>query len=273
MSRRRRLLLAGVVLVSSLGAPPAAPAAGLSSLCAIRYPSDARVAWDCRRLRRGETLEGLFGERWIDVARFNRIDRRHARAGVALKVPARLEDIAGFTPMPAGYPAAAGEPKFILVDLTEQFLGAYEQGRLVHSAPIASGEIGNETPAGAFRVTAFHRRHQSSRYTIEGTDTPYPMRWALRFHVNAPGVAYWLHGRDLPGYAASHGCIGLSDEPMQKEYFGEPSRPVLDDARLLYEWALGTVPDDGRVVELKEGLKTLVVGRAPAARGRGGVYD
>jgi hypothetical protein len=253
-----------VVLVSSLGAPPVAPAVEVPSLCAIHYPSDAGVAWNCRRLRSGETLEGLFGERWTDVARFNRVDRRHATAGVALKVPARLEDIAGFTPMPAEYPDAAGEPKFILVDLSEQFLGAYEHGRLVRSAPLASGEIGNETPAGAFRITAAHRRHQSSRYTIEATETPYPMRWALRFHVNAMGVAYWMHGRDVPGYPASHGCIGLSDEPMQKEYFGWPERPVLEDARGLYEWVVGAMLDDDRVVELREGPKMLVVGQAPA---------
>jgi hypothetical protein len=254
----------GLVLVLGLGAAPAALAAAASDLCAIRYPSDAGIAWECRRLRSGETLERLFGERWIDVARFNRTDRRHATAGVALKVPVRLEDIAGFAPMPAEYPDAAGGPKFILVDLTEQFLGAYAHGRLVFSVPIASGERGNETPTGAFRITAAHRRHQSSRYTIENTDVPYPMRWALRFHVSATGVAYWMHGRDLPGYPASHGCIGLYDEPMQHEYFGEPLRPLLEDARVLYEWVVGGMLDDDRVVALGQGSKMLVVGRAPA---------
>lgn len=262
--RCRRLLLAGLVLVSGLGARPVPLAAAAPDLCAIRYPSDAGIAWECRRLRGGETLERLFGEQWIDVARFNRIDRRHATAGAALKAPARLADIAGFTPMPAEYPKAAAEPKFILVDLSEQFLGAYEHGRLVFSAPVASGETGNETPAGAFRITAAHRRHRSSRYTIENTDIPYPMRWALRFHVSATGIAYWTHGRDLPGYPASHGCIGLYDEPMQREYYGEPLRPVLEDARVLYEWVVGGIPDDDRVVELGQGPKMLVVGRAPA---------
>jgi hypothetical protein len=183
---------------------------------------------------------------------------------VALKVPTRLEDIAEFTPMPAEYAGALAESKFILVDLAEQFLGAYEHGRLVLSAPVASGEIGNETPRGAFRITGAHRRHRSSRYTIEGTDTPYPMHWALRFHVSAVGDTYWMHGRDLPGYPASHGCIGLFDEAMQAEYYGEPSRPVLDDARRLYEWAVGGVADDDRVVELRDGPRMLVMGRTPA---------
>ncbi len=262
--RCRRLLLAGLVLVAALGAPRASPAGVRPTPCAIRYASDAGITWECRRLQSGETLERLFGPHWIDVARFNRIDRRHGVAGVSLKVPARLADIAGFTPMPGEYPQAAGAPKFVLVDLSEQFLGAYEYGRLVFSAPVASGEPGNETPTGAFRITAAHRRHQSSRYTIESTDTPYPMHWALRFHVSETGTAYWLHGRDLPGYPASHGCLGLFDEVMQKEYFGEPSRPVVEDARVLYEWAVGAISDDGRVVELRQGPAMMVVGRAPA---------
>ena len=34
--------------------------------------------------------------------------------------------------------------------------------------------------------------------------------------MNREGVSYWIHGRDMPGYPASHGCIGLYDESMQK---------------------------------------------------------
>ena len=46
--------------------------------CEVRYPSDVRVSWDCRVLGRGETVERLFWDRWIDALRFNRIDRLHA---------------------------------------------------------------------------------------------------------------------------------------------------------------------------------------------------
>lgn len=56
----------------------------------------------------------------------------------------------------------------------------------------------------------------------------------------------------------------LYDEPMQQEYFGEPLRPVLEDARVLYEWVLGGMLDDDRVVALGQGPKMLVVGRAPS---------
>jgi hypothetical protein len=58
--------------------------------CEIHYPSDATVEWDCRIIQPGESLEKIFGEYWVDVARFNRIDRRHAHSGVSIKVPRRL---------------------------------------------------------------------------------------------------------------------------------------------------------------------------------------
>ena len=61
------------------------------SPCATRYPSDQTIEWECRTLQRGESLEKLFGEQWTDVARFNRIDRRHAVPGVAVKVPRSLD--------------------------------------------------------------------------------------------------------------------------------------------------------------------------------------
>jgi hypothetical protein len=224
------------------------------SPCATRYPSDQTIEWECRTLQRGESLEKLFGEQWTDVARFNRIDRRHAVSGIAIKVPKSLDALAQFTPL----------QQFILIDLSEQFLGAYEFGALRFALPIASGNGGNETPTGEFRITAAHRSHQSCRYTVEGTDRPYPMNHALRFHINREGVSYWIHGRDLPGYPASHGCIGLYDEPMQKEQYGLPKDPELDDAKRLFEWVLGGEAEDDKVIPLSDGPRLQIVGEAPS---------
>jgi len=127
--------------------------------CEIHYPSDATVEWDCRVIPPGGSLEAIFGEYWMDVARFNRIDRRHARPGLSIKVPRRLEELAQFTPLPLVYPPGELDEKFILIDLSEQFLGAYEFGALRFATPIASGYGLNETPTGKFRLTAAHRRH------------------------------------------------------------------------------------------------------------------
>jgi hypothetical protein len=207
-------------------------------------------------------LETLFGEQWVSVARFNRIDRRHIHAGLSIKVPKHLEDLESFLPLPLLYLAAEQDKQFILVDLSEQFLGAYEYGALRFAVPIASGEADNPTPIGEFQITAAHRTHRSCLYTIEGTDRPYPMNYALRFYVNREGVSYWLHGRDLPGYPASHGCIGLYDEPMQKEQYGIPRDPELNDAKRLFEWVLGGEVEDDRVITLPNGPKVRIRGKA-----------
>ena len=232
------------------------------SPCEIAYPSDATIEWDCLTLRPGESLEKLFGDRWVDVARFNRIDRRHARAGASIKVPKRIEDLESFLPLPLFYPPAEWDKQFMLIDLSEQFLGAYELGALRFAMPIASGNGGNETPTGEFRITAVHRSHQSCLYTVEGTDRPYPMNHALRFHVNREGVSYWIHGRDLPGYPASHGCIGLYDEPMQSEQYGTPKNPELNDAKRLFEWVFGGEAEDEKVIPLAQGPRLQIIGEA-----------
>ena len=235
----------------------------LRGSCAIAYPSDATVEWDCRTLRPKESLETLFGERWTDVARFNRIDRRHAHSGVPIKVPRRIEDLGSFTPLPLFYQAAEWDEQFILIDLSEQFLGAYEYGALRLSMPIASGNGLDSTPAGKFRLSAAHRRHQSNLFTVEGTDRPYPMNYALRFHIDQKWVSYWIHGRDLPGYPASHGCIGLYDEWMQQEQYGIPKDPELNDAKRLFEWVFGGEVKDDRLVPLTRGPRIHIMGRVP----------
>lgn len=253
------------VLQITLSPPAAAsePSRKHPGPCEIAYPSDATIEWACLTLRPGESLEKLFGERWVDIARFNRIDRRHARSGVSIKVPKRIEDLESFIPLPLFYPLAEWDEQFMLIDLSEQFLGAYEYGALRFAMPIASGNGPDETPRGEFRLAAAHLVHRSSLYMVEKTNRPYPMTYALRFHLNRAGVSYWIHGRDLPGYPASHGCIGLYDETMQNEQYGIPKDPELNDAKRLFEWVLGGEVEDDKVILLPQGPRVHIIGQAP----------
>ncbi len=264
-------LILCLLLLSNITYPGAAEAKIVPSLCKINHPSDVQVVWECRRLQKGETLESLFNARWLDVVRFNRVDRRHVYPGIYIKAPKQLEDIKNFTPMPQYYQPAESDAKFILVNLSEQFLGAYEYGRLVFSTPIATGEKGNETPNGEFRITVFESQHKSSLYFVEKTNKPYPMHYGLRFHISKKGIAFWIHGRDLPGYPASHGCIGLYDEQMQKKYYGNPKNPALEDAKILFEWVISSLVDDGKIHFLEEGPKMLIIGNAPGTAPRTGI--
>ena len=89
------------------------------------------------------------------------------------------------------------------------------------------------------------------------------MNYALRFFVNREGISYWIHGRDMPGYPASHGCIGLYDEPMQKEQYGFPKDPQLNDAKRFFEWVLGEEVKDVRVIPLSRSPRVRIIGQTP----------
>jgi hypothetical protein len=236
-------------------------------LSRVEYPSLAASEWVPRFIRPQETLEYLYGSDWVTVARFNRIDRRHVYPGMTIKEPADMAAARRYTPMPALYEPARGHEKYILIDKTEQWLGAYEFGRLKFSMPAATGKSGTETPSGIYRVTARHRNHTSSLYQTDSGDEQYPMDNAIRFHIDENAVAYWIHARDLPGRPASHGCVGLYDEAMQNRVYGYPEEPHLLDAEKLYDWAVGEdeyEDDTGEQDELEDGPVVEIIGTLPA---------
>jgi hypothetical protein len=239
------------------------------NLTRIAYPSLEKMKWKPYFMMPQDNLECLFGKDWQYVARFNRIDRRHAYPGMTIRVPAAMNEIKNYSPMPALYEPAKRNDKFILVNLTEQWLGAYEYGKLKFSMPAASGTVANPTPVGVFRVDARHRNHTSSLYKTEDQQAQYPMDYAFRFHVGKDNISYWIHARDLPGRPASHGCIGVYDEAMQNRMYGIPGQPVLEDARKLYDWAVGEndyEDDTGELELLEDGPIVEVTGENPGYR-------
>jgi len=271
---RTLLTLIVLLLCTSQGGA----ATKLKSLCGVRFPSDAAIEWDCVKLTSKDTPKKLFGNNWQDVLRFNRMDRRHFYGGMSIKVPKRLEEIKGFSPLPRFYPEAATDEKFILVDQTEMFLGAYEKGKLVLSFPAAVGIEGHRVPNGEFRVDAIDKWHISNMYTVEEIGRLYPMHYGLRFFMDKSiptTPSYYIHGRDVPGYPASHGCIGLYDEEMQIEYYSDYDRkvygkeyhelgpPLLEGARSLYRWVVGTHSDPGKFHKIDYGPRVKITGTPP----------
>jgi hypothetical protein len=235
-------------------------------LSRVEYPSLQNIKWHARFIEPHQSLESLFGAEWPLVARFNRIDRRHVYPGMTIKVPDSMADIRSYTPLPHFYQPAARHEKYIIVDVTEQWLGAYEYGKMVFSVPAATGKATTETPTGMFRITTRDRNHTSSLYKTANDEEQYPMDNALRFHIGTDNVSYWLHARDLPGRPASHGCIGLFDEEMQLRVFGTPQKPVLKDSQRLYEWAAGEEEyeeDSGTAEELEDGPVVEIRGDLP----------
>ena len=258
------VLTVNPVIISEPGPLPDDPAQ--EDLTRIVFPSQANIQWDARFVRPDDSLRSMFGRNWEAVARFNRIDRRHIYPGMTLKVPRNMKDLENYFPVPRQYERARRHEKYILVDLTEQWLGAYEYGKLVLSIPLASGSDSHKTPTGFFRIDGRHRWHTSSLYKTEDETGQYPMDYAMRFHIDDKDVAYWIHARDLPGHPGSHGCIGVYDESMQNRVYGFPKEPVLLDAERLYDWAVGEeiYEEDSEDFELVEGGPVVeIVGDNP----------
>ena len=95
-------------------------------------------------------------------------------------------------------PAAVGATT-IVISLRRQLAYVYRSGRLIGAATISSGSAGHESPIGRFNILEKAKLHRSNRYSAA------PMPFMLR--LNWYGVA--MHGGNVPGYPASHGCIRL----------------------------------------------------------------
>jgi hypothetical protein len=238
-------------------------------LSRVEYPSLDSIPWKSRFIRPQDTLESLFGRDWPTIARFNRIDRRHVYPGMTIKEPLDIASAKTYSPMPLLYEPAKRHEKYILINLGEQWMGAYEYGKLKFSMPSATGARDHETPTGVYQVDARHRNHTSSLYKTEDQTAQYPMDNAIRFHVGADNVSYWIHARDLPGKPASHGCVGLADESMQNRVYGIPEESLVVDSKKLYDWAVGEdiyEDDSGEVELLEDGPMVEVVGTNPRYR-------
>lgn len=95
--------------------------------------------------------------------------------------------------------AADGDPLLIIISLRRQLAYVYSGKTLIGASTISSGSAGHTSPVGRFAILEKQRLHRSNRYS----DAPMP--WMQR--LNWYGVA--LHGGNVPGYPASHGCIRL----------------------------------------------------------------
>jgi lipoprotein-anchoring transpeptidase ErfK/SrfK len=137
-------------------------------------------------------------------------------------VPTQAAPIAATAaPKPAAKPAATAKPaakpapaparggKEIIVDLSDQWLYAYQSGELVFDAPVSTGKDGFNTPPGRFAVYA-KLPSQTMEGTLGGEYYRVPNVPSVMY-ING-GVAlhgtYW-HNQFGTGVRRSHGCINL----------------------------------------------------------------
>lgn len=93
-------------------------------------------------------------------------------------------------------------PVLLVVSVASQRAILYRNGIPIGISTVSTGRPGYRTPTGIFTVLQRRVEHYSSLYN----NAPMPYMQRLTWG----GVA--LHGGDLPGYPASHGCIRLPHE-------------------------------------------------------------
>lgn len=93
-------------------------------------------------------------------------------------------------------------PVLLVVSLATQRAILYRNGLPIAISTVSTGRPGYRTPTGIFTVLQRHVEHYSSLYN----NAPMPYMQRLTWG----GVA--LHGGNLPGFPASHGCIRLPQE-------------------------------------------------------------
>ncbi len=148
----------------------------------------------------------------------------------ALAPPAPTDD-----PAPTAAPAPADKPvapapaarsgKYIIVDIGDQWLYAYEGEAMVYDAPVSTGRDGFNTPIGTFAVYA-KLRSQTMEGTLGGEYYRVPNVPNVMYVVGGVAIhgTYW-HSRFGSGARLSHGCINVG----------------LEQAAWLYAWAsMGT---------------------------------
>ncbi len=90
-------------------------------------------------------------------------------------------------------------PVVLVVSLDEQRAYVYRNGIAIGVSTISSGKPGKDTPTGVFTILQKNKDHRSNLYN----NAPMPYMQRLTWD----GIA--LHGGNLPGYPASHGCVRL----------------------------------------------------------------
>jgi hypothetical protein len=119
-------------------------------------------------------------------------------------------------------PDGVDNNRWIEINLFEQTLGVYENGKLVFAALIASGVDPFFTRPGLFQIyEKLERTNMSGSFEADRSDYYYleDVPWTLYYdEARAIHGAYW---RTYFGYPQSHGCVNLS----------------LGDSRVVFDWA------------------------------------
>jgi hypothetical protein len=193
-----------------------------------------------------EALPGSYtaDERKFIVELANRVTGDHFSNGRKLLVPASFPpDYRAYSPYPFHYAAADTFPKLFIIDKFTQTFAAYEYGKLVRWGLVSTGHKNSLTPVGRYN---FNWKDEQRFSNAAPPGEVWEMFWVFNFHAD---WGIHVHQYNLPiGYAASHGCVRLSEA----------------DAIWNYNWANGWVYANGKLE--RNGTPLIVINNNPPGR-------
>jgi LysM repeat protein len=184
-------------------------------------PSSGGTGQVIHVVQSGETLSSIarqYGVSEASIAAANGIsDPNRIYAGQRLIIPS-----GGGAAVAPVYSSGA---KRIEVDLSDQWMYAYEGSTLIVDSGVSTGRPGWDTPVGEFKVYAKYPL-QTMRGSVDGETWEVPnVPNVMYFYLGAALHGTYWHNSFGTGARLSHGCVNLP----------------LDVAALLYNWApLGT---------------------------------
>lgn len=107
------------------------------------------------------------------------------------------------------------EQRWILIDLSDQHLIAWEGDQPFHAVTVSTGKAETPTPTGLFSIQSKHEiaRMQGADYDVP--DVPFTMYYNRGYGIHG---AYWHNNFGTP---VSHGCTNVA----------------VDHAEILFDWA------------------------------------
>ncbi len=126
-----------------------------------------------------------------------------------------------------GLVATADAGVIAKVDLSEQRMRVYVNGRQAYSWPVSTGRKGYTTPTGTYSPKRMHTMWHSRKYNMS------PMPYSIFFRGG-----YAVHGTNQVsklGRTASHGCVRLHTANA-KRLFDLVKRHGARNARISIKW-------------------------------------
>jgi len=205
--------------------PTATPTATPTPTASAFSPELQQAAGQKHVVQPGETLLRIsyrYGVPWQTLAQLNGLSNPDQIAvGEQLTVPVtrRGMRVSGIVHPDPDVPPRVRADKWIVVDLGEQTLYAYEDGHVARKVTVSTGLPDSPTVLGEYQIYVKRPAQTMSGPNYYLPDVP----WVMYFYQG-----YGLHGtywHNNFGQPMSHGCVNLPT----------------DEAKWLYEWAeIGT---------------------------------